>query len=178
MEDLLSLIVIVLYFVISASMSKKKKKSKKAERRADKKQPIQFEQAFERLAAHVTEEAKRKTQAIPEQKPQPVAHELQPGEGDDPCHEQMLGEERAALRVRNVAPSELAAAAEGEDPCHVGGFEAELDSYDQSTMERSPIFDTEDPNAFAQDVLRGVIMSEILTRPVQRHAASGMKRGA
>ena len=62
-------------------------------------------------------------------------------------------------------------AGEGEDPCHAG-----------AAPERPPMDDeTRETDvqcaAFESDVLRGVVMSEVLTRPSERAALRRMKRG-
>ena len=102
-----------------------------------------------------------------------------PSEGSDPCHESMLPQERPSMRVQSVTQEAMHAAGEGVDPCHTIDAaplleEEELDS----PVYRSPIFDPSDRETFAQDVLRGVVMSEILTRPPNRLGNSRMKRGA
>ena len=181
MEDLLGLVAIVLYFILSASSSKKKKaeRARANVSREHTRRSIQFEQAFEREALSPSERLTRQKEAVYEGGTRATGRRLETfGEGDDPCHEEMLGHDRAALRAKTVSQQQMAAAGEGEDPCHVGGDAVEAAFDDALTMENSPIFDTEDPDAFARDVLRGVIMSEILTRPQDRRRGAGMKRGA
>ena len=65
----------------------------------------------------------------------------------------------------------LEQAGEGEDPCHAG-----------AAPERPPMDDeTKETDvqraAFESDVLHGVVMSEVLTRPSERAALRRMKRG-
>ena len=64
-------------------------------------------------------------------------------------------------------------AGEGEDPCHAGAApkRPEPDEAYEPTEEEAR------RAAFQSDVLRGVIMSEILTRPGERAAVRRMKRG-
>ena len=64
-------------------------------------------------------------------------------------------------------------AGEGEDPCHAGAApkRPEPDEAYEPTKEEAR------RAAFQSDVLRGVIMSEILTRPGERAAVKRMKRG-
>ncbi len=182
MEDLLSLIVIILYFVISVSASKKKKERKKAEKRAGGRRPVQFDQAFERVFSQISEQLERKNATEMQPQSQPMPREAlrmeAAGEGDDPCHKGMLGEERASLHANTVTQIQMAEAAEGEDPCHVGSAPPDTHLDDAYSDAHSPIFDTEDADTFAQDVLRGVIMSEILMRPGGRRGYAGGKRGA
>ena len=149
MEDLLGLVVIVLYFILSAFSAKKKK--------------------ADRARANTAQQKNRET----------VQFE-QAFERAAPSYaEQTKIHEKAAYEGSTRATGmDAEPAGEGEDPCHVvrSAFEEELD--EASPIENSLIFDTEDPDAFARDVLRGVIMSEILTRPQDRRRCAGMKRGA
>ena len=59
-------------------------------------------------------------------------------------------------------------AAEGEDPCHRGDARAQEDAHPDTAFS----YDEQEQmnSALAQDVLRGVIMSEILKRPSSRTA--------
>lgn len=55
---------------------------------------------------------------------------------------------------------------EGEDPCHPA---PKCEQVQADRQAREPEQETE-PDALAQDVLRGIVMSEILTRPCERRA--------
>ena len=76
--------------------------------------------------------------------------------------------EQRRIHLHEVTQRQMHEAFEGEDPCHAGHApemqEDAVFSYDEEQSQA---------DGFAQDVLRGVIMSEILTRPCQRAA---MKR--
>ena len=76
--------------------------------------------------------------------------------------------EQRRIHLHEVTQQQMHEAFEGEDPCHAGQApeicEEAVFSYDEEQVQA---------DGFAQDVLRGVIMSEILTRPCQRAA---MKR--
>ena len=94
-----------------------------------------------------------------------------PGEEtfDDPCD----SEDAPRIHLHQVDEQTMEQASEGEDPCHAG-----------SAPKRPPLDDEDEPMeedarraAFQSDVLRGVIMSEILTRPGERAAVRRMKRG-
>ena len=78
--------------------------------------------------------------------------------------------ERRPIHLHEATQHQMAQAAEGEDPCHPGS----------APQEPSPIFEPErtqvDPRA--QELLRGVIMSEILTRPCERAAQRQYRRRA
>lgn len=191
MEDLIGLVVVILYCVIAYVAGKKKKKRsanqlKKARCAAMEKA---FEQAFSSMQDQRTGEdtmSMEQEQMPPElaqegegalfSEPEQMALEFAQ-EGEDPCHSDMLGEERPAMRAVNVSQATLAQVAEGEDPCHIGGTNDTDKPNSAYTSEVSPLFDTDDREALAQDILRGVIMSEILARPCERRVIAQRKRG-
>ena len=93
-------------------------------------------------------------------------HEAQSG-FDDPCD----SEDAPRIHLHQADQQTMEQAGEGEDPCHAG-----------AAPERPPMDDeTREENvqraAFESDVLRGVVMSEVLTRPSERAALRRMKRG-
>jgi len=70
------------------------------------------------------------------------------------------------MHLHEVSQERLSHAGEGEDPCHVGGHERMPDTrLDEAQEETLP-----------QNVLRGVIMSEILMRPHERAAIRRSRR--
>ena len=83
-------------------------------------------------------------------------------------------EERARTRTEQTAQGfstafareQSAPVPEGEDPCHPAPKREQVQTDRQV---REPEQETE-PDALAQDVLRGIVMSEILTRPCERRA--------
>lgn len=68
---------------------------------------------------------------------------------------------RTADRVRDMAQETIP---EGEDRCHPEPMQPRVQAAE-------PL--QEAPDTLAQDVLRGVVMSEILTRPCERRARRG-----
>ncbi|MFR6026758.1 MAG: hypothetical protein ACLUMK_09555 [Christensenellales bacterium] len=91
----------------------------------------------------------------------------QADEFDDPCEQ----EAEPRIHLHHADEQAMEQAGEGEDPCHAG-----------AAPERPPMDDETAKTdvqraAFQSDVLRGVIMSEILTRPGERAAVRRMKRG-
>ena len=76
-----------------------------------------------------------------------------------PCNQQRM-------HLHEVSGEQMQHAAEGEDPCHVG------DAREECVIE--PASQDETSVQLEQDILRGIIMSEILTRPCERMA---MRRG-
>lgn len=83
-------------------------------------------------------------------------------------------EERARTRTEQTAQGfstafareQSAPVPEGEDPCHPAPKREQVHADGQA---QEPEQETE-PGALAQDVLRGIVMSEILTRPCERRA--------
>lgn len=176
MDDLIGIVVMILYFVALGAAGKNKKK-KKAKQAAARKQEVQFEQAFERIAEAVLSGERRRGEKKPSAKAA-GKEKQQVQEGMDPCHEAMLAPQRPSMRLHTVTQEGMRSAGEGEDPCHLGDAQGEVVLLEDSPVYRSPIFDTEDKDAFAKDILRGIVMSEVLTRPAQRRMGRSMKRGA
>ena len=177
MEDLLSIIVLILYFVAVGAAGKNKKK-KKAKQRTAGRREVQFEQAFERImdAARSLEQKAAAGENTPKDTKETVMIDAE--EGEDPCHETMLRPQHEGMKLQRISQVQLDTAGEGEDPCHSGGALQNAEFQEESPILQSPIFDTEDKDAFARDVLRGVMMSEILKRPERRTFGRGVKRGA
>ena len=90
-------------------------------------------------------------------------------EFDDPCEQ----EAEPRIHLHHADEQAMEQAGEGEDPCHAGAApkRPEPDETYEPTEEEAR------RAAFQSDVLRGVIMSEILTRPGERAAVRRMKRG-
>ena len=74
--------------------------------------------------------------------------------------------ENRPMHLHEATPQEMDEADEGEDPCHAGGATA---VHEESGAQPQP-------SELAQEVLRGVIMGEILTRPCERYARAAMRR--
>lgn len=153
MEDFIGIIVLVLIALVSASGKKKKKAEKPARQRrqAEKPRDARFDQAF----------ARKQAEALKQQ-----AERLAPGKAE---HEADC--DRRPLHLHEVTPRQMEAAGEGEDPCHAGYHAPE---------EPSPIYAPEAAQADfrAQELLHGVIMSEILKRPCERMAERHDRRRA
>ena len=88
---------------------------------------------------------------------------------DDQCEQ----EAEPRIHLHHADEQVMEQAGEGEDPCHAGAApkRPEPDEAYEPTEEEAR------RAAFQSDVLRGVIMSEILTRPGERAAVRRMKRG-
>ncbi len=93
----------------------------------------------------------------------------QADEFDDPCEQ----EAEPRIHLHHADEQAMEQAGEGEDPCHAGAAPKRPgpdEAYEPTEEEARRA-------AFQSDVLRGVIMSEILTRPGERAAVRRMKRG-
>ena len=88
---------------------------------------------------------------------------------DDPCEQ----EAEPRIHLHHADEQAMEQAGEGEDPCDAGAApkRPEPDEAYEPTEEEAR------RAAFQSDVLRGVIMSEILMRPGERAAVRRMKRG-
>lgn len=167
MDDVLGIIVLIVIYALAAGA--KKKAGKKTTARTRQAAPKRDDRGFG--AAFAPEKGK---QPAREARPERMVTQLQmelAGEGEDPCHPGMPGHERG-IHLHETTQEAMRAAGEGEDPCHAGSA-----PLPESAVYDSPIYasQSEEREALAQDVLRGVIMSEILTRPAERRA---MKRAA
>ena len=109
----------------------------------------------------------------PEKTAEESARVFMEGEGesgfDDPCD----SEDEPRIHLHQADEQTMEQAGEGEDPCHAGAApkRPSLDDEDE------PMETDTRRAAFERDVLRGVIMSEVLTRPSERAALRRMKRG-
>ena len=114
--------------------------------------------------------------AAPPEMPQKQADETarerarvfeQADEFDDPCEQ----EAEPRIHLHHADEQAMEQAGEGEDPCHAGAA-PERPPMDDETRETDV-----QRAAFESDVLRGVVMSEVLTRPSERAALRRMRRG-
>ncbi len=72
--------------------------------------------------------------------------------------------EAKPIHLHSVSQQTMRSAGEGEDPCHAGNSRIRTEEIGETPVPQDA------DNVLAQDVLRGVIMSEILTRPRDRVA--------
>lgn len=155
-EMLLYLLVAALLVMVQVAAGGKKKKKKGSLNRPPVKKTEARQAATERPEAQTAEESVRVFER----------HEAQSG-FDDPCD----SEDAPRIHLHQADQQTMEQAGEGEDPCHVGAA-PERPPMDDETMEEDV-----QRAAFESDVLRGVVMSEVLTRPSERAALRRMKRG-
>ena len=152
MEDFIGIIVVVLIALVSAS-GKKKKAEKLARQRkqAEKPREAKLDQAF---APKQAETLKRQAER---QAPKKAVREAD-------C-------DKRPLHLHQVSQQQMAQAGEGEDPCHAGSHPLE---------ELSSVYEpqTAQIDLRGQELVRGVIMSEILKRPCERMAERHDRRRA
>jgi len=147
LDDFLSIIVVVALYLAIAAGGNKKKKARNAKQRASRTRNTAFDQAF----AGSGKVSAWRTSAQEE--------------GASALHEACAS---SRIHLHEVTQQQMAESAEGEDPCHRGGADEVRDVHDSAAFSYDEV--QQEQNALAQDVLRGVIMSEILTRPCD-HAA-------
>ena len=148
----------LLVMVQVAAGGKKKKKKGSPNRPPVKKTEARQAAPTDRPEAKTAEESARVFER----------HEAQSG-FDDPCD----SEDAPRIHLHQADQQAMEQAGEGEDPCHAGAAPKRPESDDAY----EPTEEEARRAAFQSDVLRGVIMSEILTRPGERAAVRRMKRG-
>jgi len=147
--DLISLIIVFSLYLVAASG--RKKKGKKGTHVRERRKPMRTRAQGERADRR---EAQRDQQT-------------HAGFADAFEHDERKSCAAQRMHLHEVSQQQFAHAAEGEDPCHAGG----------AALQEEQSFDLQgdiNHEALAQDVLRGVIMSEILTRP---HERAALRRG-
>lgn len=154
-EMLRYLFVAALLVMVQVAAGGKKKKKGSPNRPPVKKTEAR-QAATERPEAKTAEESARVFER----------HEAQSG-FDDPCD----SEDAPRIHLHQADQQTMEQAGEGEDPCHAGAA-PERPPMDDETRETDG-----QRAAFESDVLRGVVMSEVLTRPSERAALRRMKRG-
>lgn len=155
-EMLLYLLVAALFVMVQVAAGGKKKKKGSLNRSPMKKTEARQGAPTEQPEAKTAEESARVFER----------HEAQSG-FDDPCD----SEDAPRIHLHQADQQTMEQAGEGEDPCHAGAA-PERPPMDDETREEDV-----QRAAFESDVLRGVVMSEVLTRPSERAALRRMKRG-
>lgn len=155
-EMLLYLLVAALFVMVQVAAGGKKKKKGSLNRSPMKKTEARQGAPTERPEAKTAEESARVFER----------HEAQSG-FDDPCD----SEDAPRIHLHQADQQTMEQAGEGEDPCHAGAA-PERPPMDDETRETDV-----QRAAFESDVLRGVVMSEVLTRPSERAALRRMRRG-
>lgn len=155
-EMLLYLLVAALFVMVQVAAGGKKKKKGSLNRSPMKKTEARQGAPTEQPEAKTAEESARVFER----------HEAQSG-FDDPCD----SEDAPRIHLHQADQQTMEQAGEGEDPCHAGAA-PERPPMDDETRETDV-----QRAAFESDVLRGVVMSEVLTRPSERAALRRMRRG-
>ena len=160
MEDSPILLLFLIIYLIAASSGSKKKGNKKKKtfphpekRRGPMRTRAQGEQLDWRSILKAQQTHQGFFEAFDSHEPQTEVCENRP------------------IHLHEASQEKMMQAAEGEDPCHAGGSDQ-----NEASEEVCGVWQDEAQNALAQDVLRGMVMSEILTRPQQRAALGAEKR--
>lgn len=149
MESLGMILMVVIYLLAAFAEGKKKKAKKQARRRAEKTAFETLRSASEQIHARSRKDTQK---------------------GETAVQTHMC--ESAPIHLHDVPQSVMMHAGEGEDPCHAGGAAIEPDA----GLEDLGFDDDSRQSEAMQDILRGVIMSEILTRPCDRRAVQRNRR--
>ncbi len=166
MEPLSFLVVIVFWIIVSVANNKKKTPAGKGAKPAgtERRAPPSRRPAAKPRAQQIDWSASvgEKTPAHADQSAEGISLEGAP-EGEDPCHEDILRPAQPArVAYEPASEAQFSAAGEGEDPCHPTPERKHSHHPEQE--------ETDAPYAaFArEDLVRAVVMSEILTRPKDR----------
>ena len=152
--ELFGFLIFVVIYLVATISEKTKKRKKKAEEKA--KQTVLPTQAFE--------SSEKEEDDLSEEQP---AEEMV---FDDPCKQ----EEQPPIHLHQVTEQQFEAAQEGDDPCHAGGVTAvRLEHHDGEDASEADL----EAMRLDSDILRGVIMSEVLMRPAERAALRRIRRG-
>lgn len=165
MDDLVVIVLIVFAMVNAIRSSKKKKQkgqaagqissAKKSRAAAQKGREADFFAAFAGSQQSGGGGAQTRSAQPRVTQPRAAADERLHGPG---------------VHLHDVTQEQMNLAQEGEDPCHAGSAPAAMP---EEAAPANPLRE-----AMADDLLRGVVMSEILTRPCQRQTAIGRRTKA
>lgn len=157
MDDFLSLLLFFLIYLIVGFSKKKKRKPSSAQKRSGPMRTrARGEQRDRRAAAQDAQTMDGFSAAFADRNKSDEA----------PCSERRI-------HLHDVSQVQMQVAAEGDDPCHFGGEQV---SADLAGADGTPEGTHEAQEALRQDVLRGVVMSEILMRPHERRAMQRSRR--
>ena len=158
MEDLAILLITLIIYLVSGVVSRKKKRSASTQRTGHR-GPMRTQAQGERHDPRAAERTRETEKGFAEAFGQREQHTA--------CEER-------PLHLHEVTQTAFSLAEEGEDPCHAGGVYEH--GFDGAAPQGEVDANQAEENAIAQDILRGVIMSEILTRPRERMAAQRSRR--
>lgn len=175
MDNLLGLIAIAVVYLCIVLRSDKKRRAgnaggeeKKASPRRSggrrsRERTASFAQAFgdEDRSAGAGAETARPAEKAP-RRPGVLAAET----AGTPFPEEDCGTHAPGLHLHSVTQKQMSAAGEGEDPCHAGSAPRPAPERELAAEAAEPSEDS----AAARELLRGVILSEILERPCERRA--------
>lgn len=153
MEELLGFIPAIIIF-LAVMLTSGKKKNTKGKTQTPPKQTAKSGKTLDARSIGKAIAAERKKEAK-----KPVNADSAP-QGEDPCHEDMLGPREEQMEYRPSSEAELAEAGEGEDPCHVG-YAADTHVEEEFHEDSGRVFT---PGAVGD----AIVMAEVLKRPAER----------
>ena len=151
MEDFPILLIFFIFYLIAGFSGKKKKGHRTA-----KSGPMRTRAQGEQIDNKTTQRNRHTLEGFESAFEQTKSYEEADCEGD-------------RIHLHNVSQAAMLHAAEGEDPCH-GGNSAVQGGFDFAQDESETLLE------LREDVLRGVVMSEILMRPHERRALQRSRR--
>lgn len=158
MEALALLIVIGVLCSLASKSNEKKKKQGKARPAAQTMRKQMPQRPLEDTAPEDADVDDTEMQEA-EDAPAPVQQAFLL-EGEDPCHEDMLPQ-----RPAPAAPGSVVIGPEGRDACHDYMLRKPAPA---PLPEPMPMQEEDTENTAAQELLRGVILSEVLQRPAPK----------
>lgn len=166
MEDFPVALILIILSIVTSVMKNKKKQEKKAQKQAKKQAMVSPQRTAKAAPApavpamSVWDEAERELAPM-----QPAAPSMG-REGSDACHDYMLPKVPLTpiKTFENHAPAAPVIGTEGIDPCH----EFMLD--EAASIKTETLDETGMNEEQARELVRGIILSEILTRPQARYA--------
>lgn len=186
MDEFLSIILLIVVYAIAFSAKGKEKKKKRAASAQKHSRPLPEEafagQSARTVAAkrkkelqHSQPALQRRTSAAKDMQTEQLAKAAEAVQAAPALRVEQtmlpdIAPEKRGMRLVNIDQERMQAAGEGEDPCHVGAAASRRHEPLQQDEERAPW------RLSAEDVWRGVIMSEVLMRPQERAALRRIKR--
>ena len=182
MNNLLGLIALAVIYLCIVLRSDKKRRAGKEKKpaasggRRARERKASFEAAFaggeraQKPAAHSTSARASAKAAGPL-----AAASERPEEGFSQA-DCAAGAHAPGLHLHEVTQAQLRDAGEGEDPCHAGRSPRTAQAAQSAPGGMQPTMQDGTDAEAARELLRGVIMSEILERPCERRARQQARR--
>ena len=164
--DVMDIAILIIFIAVSIVVSSAKKKD--GAKKSGKKPAAPMKKGQTAAGRKNTRPAAPQQQQRPAVQQSAKPQTVRMDEGADPCHEYMLSPMESQMHYEERSEADMAAAGEGEDPCHVDSAaapQANAKPYDITVgqTEMSP-------------AARAIVMAEVLKRPSQRRQERRMQR--